>query len=51
MRELLQSPFFGITLTVAAYVLGMKIQKKIITAPRIRYGSMETSSGVSESGS
>ena len=28
MRELLQSPFFGITLTVAAYVLGMKIQKK-----------------------
>ena len=28
MRELLQSPFFGITLTVAAYVLGMKIQTK-----------------------
>ncbi len=28
MRELLQSPFFGITLSVAAYVLGMKIQKK-----------------------
>ena len=28
MSELFQSPFFGITLTVAAYALGMKIQKK-----------------------
>ena len=28
MEELLRSPFFGVTLTVLAYVLGMKIQKK-----------------------
>lgn len=28
MSELFQSPFFGITLTVAAYALGMKLQKK-----------------------
>ena len=28
MREVLRSPFFGITLTVAAYALGVKIQKK-----------------------
>ena len=28
MSELFRSPFFGITLTVAAYALGMKLQKK-----------------------
>lgn len=29
MKELTQSPFFGITLTVVTYWLGMKIQKKV----------------------